>query len=308
MFTKRGMISSPLCIREDVFVKKNLALIIWCLTACYSLGLIANSTAQEAVRIDSIKAVIYTEGDTYIITESDLVRPSLDGSPVTLESKIFQCLAYEKAKQRKMLPEKEDIDKHLQTVQRENNLTIDQLKAIFSSAGYTYEEGREQFGIMSAINTLLDFEVRSSLMVPEKEVVAYYNQYPERRPAAYYLERTVVPFSADISKEELKEQLVNFSKNKQGFIVWSTPFWITLPELAQDKMFITTMKPGDVSAPVEVENGFELFRLKEIKPEDNVPLQERYQEIAAILRKPRYEKKISDYKKGLRDTASIVYY
>ncbi len=277
------------------------------------IGLIASALTVDATdlfRLDGIKAIIYTEGDTHIITESDLARLSLDGGEKKLEEEIFREIAYERAKQRKMLPDEEAIDKHLKTVQRENNLTPEQLKAIFSSAGYTYEEGRNEFTVMTAVNSLLDFEIRSRLIVPEKDVLAYYHAHPEQRPASYQLERTVVAIPEGVSKDDFRQELEVFARTQKGFkdIVWSKPFWIAHPDLAEDKMFIATMKVGGISMPVEIEGGFELFKLKNAKQEHNAPLEERYQEIAAILRKPRYDALMKEYRKSLFDSASIIYF
>jgi len=288
-------------------MKKHIYLLVGLVSAILTNTVVH---ATDLFRLDGIKAIVHTEGDTHIITESDLTRLGLGGETKSIEEEIFKEIAYERAKQRKMLPDEEAIDKHLKTVQRENNLTQEQLKAIFSSAGYTYEEGRNEFAVMTAVNSLLEFEIRSRLMVPEREVLAYYTAHPERRPASYYLERTVVAVPEDVTKEEFKEQLAEFTRTKKGFkdIVWSNPFWVLHPDLAEDKMFIATMKVGEISRPIEIEGGFELFRLKNAKPEHDAPLEERYQEIAAILRKPRYEALMKEYRKNLFDSASIIYF
>ncbi len=51
-----------------------------------------------------------------------------------------------------------------------------------------------KFGMISVINQLLDFKIRSRLIVPEREVVAYYNENPEVQDASYQIQIGMVPF------------------------------------------------------------------------------------------------------------------
>jgi parvulin-like peptidyl-prolyl isomerase len=263
---------------------------------------------KDIYLIDTIKVVIYSEEGTDIITQSEMDRPGIDGAFKSLDDLVFERLMYMDAKRFKMLPDEESVDKHLQVVQKENNLTPEQLKNIFKSAGYTFEEGRAQFAMMTAIGSMLEFRIRSRLIVPEREITAYYNEHLILEPEAYQLERTVVPVEG-VSKEEFKEKLKKFVTGQCSIaIIWGEPFWITKPELDENKSFISAMKPGQISEPQEIANGFELFRLKAIKPERAVPVEDRYREIANILRKPRYELLMKEYKKNLFDNASIIYF
>ncbi len=262
--------------------------------------------------IDTIKVIIYSDEGTDIITKSDVDRPSLDGTFRSLDDIVLERLMYLDAKRFKILPDEESIDKHLKAVQRENNLTLDQLKQIFKSAGYTYEEGRQQFAMMTTINSLLDFKIRSRLLVPEREVMAYYKSNPQTEPTRYYIERAVVEYPADEdAKIDLEKDLQAYASSGQGttIINWSAPFWINEPDLAEDKQpIIVALQKGEISAPLPIEQGYELFKLVDKKEERLVPLEDRYREISNILRKPRYEALMEEYKKQLLDSASIVYF
>jgi hypothetical protein len=157
---------------------------------------------------------------------------------------------------------------------------------------------------------MLDFKIRSRLIVSEKDVAAYYEQHPVIEPAAYLIERAVVPFTAMARKEDLENALKNISADVERTldIVWSKSFWITKGELADNKQFVTELKVGQTSGPVELPEGFELFRMKQIKPEKTATLEEQYREIFNVLRKPLYDKLMEEYKKQLFDAASIIYF
>ena len=262
------------------------------------------------VHLDGIKTVVFGKESTNIITTSDLIRPGLDGSLRTLDELELEALMYQDATAKKMLPDEDAIDRHLNTVRKENNdMSLDQLKQVFKSAGYTYTEGREQFKIMTAVNSILDFMIRSRLLVPEKEVRAYYDANPVYEDETYRVERVFVPFSASMSSDELYNQLVSYAQTgtqPSCLVEWASSFWVNVNDLAQDKKFITQLAADQISQPVEISGGFELFRLKEKREHRVQPLEERYTEIATTLRKPRYEKLFEEYKTSLFGASSIV--
>lgn len=266
-----------------------------------------DNTSEYGVLIDTIKAAIYMGPDTDIITYSEENRPGLDGSMRTLDDLIVEREMYHDAKEKGMKSDEESTDKRLKEVQRDNNLTLDQLKGIFKTAGYTFEEGREQFAMMTSVNNILDFKVRSRLTIPEKEVRAYYEENPVRQEATYLLERAVItpPESSSINLDlDILAQL----KQNDIELEWGTPFRIKKDEIAEEKQDILVLDVGVISKPYPLEEGFELFRIKEKKDESIASFEERYREISDILRKPRYEKLMEEYIKSLADNASVVYF
>lgn len=213
--------------------------------------------------IDSIKAVIYGPEETDLITLSDIEKPSLDGSTHTFEDLILEKLIYQDAQRYKMLPSEDAVDNHLQAVQRENNLTLDDLKEIFRNSGYTYEEGRNQFCSMTAVSSMLDFRIRSRLIVPDKEIQRYYQEHPLLQEESYQIQRALVRLPSDMKITQFKHEIESLCKtNTNSFdIDWSEPFWINKSELASDKSFITTMAVNSILIGSDKEYEVELFKL-----------------------------------------------
>ena len=58
----------------------------------------------------------------------------------------------------------------------------------------------------------------------------------------------------------------------------------------------------------EFSGGFELLKMVTKKEKRLKPLDERYREIADILRRPKYEELLTQYKQSLWDASSIVYF
>ncbi len=266
-------------------------------------------TKRKMYYVDSIQVTIYGSERTDIITASDARRPGLDGSARTMDDLVYEKLMYQDAIKYHMLPDAAAIDKQLKSVQREHNLTLDQLKGIFKSGGYTYDEGREQFGIMTAVNQVIGFKIGSRLVVSEQEINTYYNAHPDVIEASYQLQRVVVPFDTLDSKDRLQKLLQTYAhsgKTKLS-VNWSAPFWINESDVASEKKHIFALQPGKMSSPVAVEDGFELFKMLQRKESCVRPLQERHREIANALRQPKQIQLLQDYRNELKDSASIVY-
>lgn len=276
----------------------------------YILLLCSCIVYAERYKVDFIKVTIYGEQDTLLITQSEALRPGLDGQPKQFEDLVFEHLVFLDAQRIGGAPTITDIDKHWEDVKKQNNLSELDMQRIAAQAGYTVPEAKEQLGRMSAINQMFDFKVRSGLFVTQREVEAYYHEHPEITEAEYAIARAVVPFSDLESKEDMRHRLETFVTTGKGNVrlAWSEPFWIKHDHVAQDKQFIYEMKIGDVSMPVEITHGFELFKLVNKKSEQKVPLQERYDEIATLLKRPKYEQLLEAYKKDLFDKATIVYH
>ena len=265
---------------------------------------------SELYDLDAIKAIVFTAEGTHIITDSDVARPNLAGTMRPLVEMVFERLVYLDAKKFKVLPDEHALDKYLASVQRENNLSLDDLKQMFASAGYSYEEGREQLKMMQAVNTMITQRVRSGLFVARKDVVAYYEAHPHMQEAQVRVAYATVPFSAQKSKKEQKHELDMQVKRGEATVTikFESPFWVKESEVAQDKQFLFAMKPGQVCLPIETFQGFELYRVIEKKPGRLRTLDERYQEIVDILIQPKYYELLGRYKESLFKEASVVYF
>lgn len=259
--------------------------------------------------IDQIEVVIFGAEDNSIITTSEIERPSLSGGYRSQDDIVLERLIYLDAKKHKIPEDEEAVDAYFMQIQREHNLTPGELENIFTSSGYTIEEGREQLKMMQTINTMLDIKIRSNLIVPRKDIENYYNANPEIIEATYTLERGFVPFSLRMTKKRQESQLQAYRSGKIDLpIEWSEQFTLKHSEIAQDKEFIYSMRQGSISSPQEIDGGFELFRLVEKTDETIKSLDESYRDIADILRRPKYDELMRNYRESLFGNAGIVYF
>lgn len=262
---------------------------------------------DSAFLIDAIEAVVFGQGGTQVITRSDVSRPNLSGVPQSLDDIIFERLVFLDAQKYKILPDDDAVDKYLAMVQKENNMTLDQLKDVFASAGYTYEEGRQQFRMMQTVSSMIDFKIRSQVIVPKKQVEEYYEQNPVVTEAKIKVQIGFIPI--DYNRKDAQKKAVDYmtrTRKEMKGIEWGEPFELKQSEVADDKAFLFSLDPGSLSPAIEVPGGYQVYKILESEPERVQTLEERYHEIADILRRPIFEELMDAYKKNLFSSVAIV--
>ncbi len=270
--------------------------------------LLLNLSLNARYKIDGIKAIVYGETETLIITESEVARPGLDGQMKTFDDLVFEHLVFLDAKRIGAVPDGAAMQKHWEDVKKNNNLSEADMQKLAEQAGYTLPEAKAQLGKMSAISQMFDFKVRSGLFITKQEVECYYHAHPIAEQAEYEIARALVPYSDLESKDAMKKRLSDYAKTGRGQVrlAWSTPFVLMHDEIASDKQFIYTMKSGRISQPIATSQGFEMFKLVSKKPQRLVPISERYNEIENFLKRPKYEELMKKYKDELYEKATIV--
>lgn len=286
-------------------MKKYLLLGLWCTSLLYADEIVV---PQTAFLVDATQAVVFGGHEPEIITYSDVVRPSLSGESRSLEELIFERQVAAQAKELKIMEDEDAVDKYLAVVQKQNNMTVDDIKNVFSSAGMSYEEGREELMRMQMVNTMIDFKIRTQVIVPRKEVEQYYEENPVITEAKVTAQRGFIPYADD--KRELQKKALAYmaktGKEMRG-IQWNEPAKLSESEVADDKAFLFALKKGEISPAKDVGIGFEVFRAVDTSPRVQASLEERYKEIADTLRKPIFEELLEKYKKSLKDASSVLY-
>jgi hypothetical protein len=291
-------------------MKTRIVLLLLFVSSVIQADEIGGFDTSNLVLLDQIEVVIYGQEDVEIITKSDIDRPSLGGGFRTKEDIVFEREVLLDAKKHHLPQDEESIDAYLAQIQREHNMSVQDVENIFISSGYTVEEGRQQMQILQTVNTMLDVKIRSNLIVPRREVEEYYKAHPSVIEATYTLERAFVPQHKKMSPDAQYKVLVKYAQTGKGAsgIVWGDAFTINHSDIAENKEFIYTMEPGQISVPEEMTGGFEMFRLVSKTPEMVKSLEESYREIVDILRRPKYEELMENYRQFLLKSASVVYF
>ncbi len=262
----------------------------------------------KRVFADGIKAVFRGSEGVDLILSSELKRPRLDGSPNNLQESLTNLAFTQEAKRYKIFPTPDETEKQYEMIAQNNSKTVKELDVMVIAAGFTPTEARKEFAQINAVNSLLGYKITGNLVVPESEVVAYYEENPEYEPTAYLVEQVVVPFSATQSREDQLKQLQTLAsaKDPQKALRWNEGLWVNEDDLAADKKFIMQLAEGQISAPKEMYSGFELFRMVRKREQRLKTLDECYGQIVNILRRPKYTELMSTFQKDLMDAASII--
>ena len=242
-----------------------------------------------------------------VLTQLDVERPSIDGRKRTVAELVMDHLMNSEAIYfyRMIVPE-DAVDKYINSIKEQHHLSDDQLRGMFKEVGYTYEEGRQQLAMGQAIDSLLNFKIRSRLVVLEKDVRAYYDAHPEYEEASYRIKKGFIPDGL-FTEEELKH--VTDAMMKNPAIQWSTSYWLVEDEITDErKEMLRGMKQGAYSHVEPATGGYEIIRMRTIKPRALKTFEDRYREISSVLQEPQYYKLLDELKKELLDKYEVVYF
>lgn len=262
----------------------------------------------KKVFVDGINAVFRGSEGVDLVLASEVNRPRLDGSMATLQDSLTNLAFAQEARRYKIFPTPEEVEKQYEMIAHNNHKTIKELDAMVMQAGFTPAEARKEFAQINAVNSLINYKVTGNMVVPESEVIAYYEENPEYEAAAYLVETVLVPFSTVQSRTEQLAQLQALANagDPNGILNWAEGLWINEEDIAADKKFLTELNIGDISLPKEVFNGFQLFRVVQKKAQRLRTLDERYGQIVNILRRPKYTELMNNFQKELMDNASVI--
>lgn len=258
--------------------------------------------------IDKVEAVIFFDETAKIITASD-VRPNLDGRPRTLEDILSMYVLYEKASTKYKIPVSEQtVDKYFTSLQKQHNLTMDQIKEMFAQGGFSYEQGRQELKMMYANNSLLQFLVESRLSVSPEMVQEYYDAHPMIQESNYAIQMATIAIPDGAAREDIKNQIDQYRATGQGLpdISWSDAIVMKKEDFSDAMQPMLNFDLGQIFEQ-ESSTGFDLFRLT-IKQEEKVfTLEERRQEIEMRLKEPLFYEMVEKIRAELIEQASIVY-
>lgn len=256
---------------------------------------------EPLILLDKIEAVV-AEGDNFqVIAMSDIAKRDFDGAKHSLDDIINENLMDLVAQKLKISVDEDDINKYLQRIK----LSKEQIKAIARANGYyDLAEFYEQFKKMYRANQALGFKIQSELIFPEEVLQQYCEEHPVVEEAIYTVEIATVPFNGN--KQEQRSQLEKFVAGDIHMnLLWGTPIELKEGEVSQQNDFLFTLPEGKIYLK-ESSDGFDLFKMKALKPHRVVPLSERRQEILSAFKAEHYDEALERVYTALRQHALIL--
>lgn len=187
------------------------------------------------------------------------------------------------------------LDKTIVSIAQHNGFSLEQLREKLQQDNVAYIKYREQIRQQLLINRLQQDEVASKIVVTDQETTDMLAHMPPKsstqQETSYHVEDLLIPFPEDRSATSLARMkqtalsLLQQAKsgatfqslieqaNKADLALAGTDLgWRPFSELPDVfQIPIKTLKSGEVTGPIQAENGFHLVRLLEIKGDDTSP-------------------------------------
>lgn len=179
------------------------------------------------------------------------------------------------------------LDKTIMGIAQRNGFTLEQLREKLQQENIPYAKYRQQIRQQLIINRLQQDEVAAKITVTDQETKDMLAHMPKSAPqkTAYHVEDLLIPFpnkssAADISRiketalsllQETKhgisfQELIGKAKQFNPPLAGGDLGWRALNDLPDIfQASVQKLKPGEVSGPIQADNGFHLIRLLEMQ-------------------------------------------
>jgi peptidyl-prolyl cis-trans isomerase SurA len=267
----------------------------------------------ERTLVDRVVAVVNEE----VITQSELdgaTKAFIDPgtSPDrrtqiyrgTLDQLIAEKLIGQQIREAHIEVTEDDIERAIEDITRQNRITRDELKQAIESRGMSMSQYKDDLERQLKRLKLIDLKVRSRVVVPDADVRAEWERQVslEKRDRMVKLRHLFFNWGESPDKNEKRRVLERAAKGRER-IAAGEPFdqvakeisqgptaaeggdlgWLgmqdLLPELARA---VSKMKSGELSQPIETENGAHVVLLEDSKlkeptgfEEAKAPIQQR---------------------------------
>ena len=220
-----------------------------------------------------------------------------------------------------------DVDGAIEKVKRENNLTQEELIYSLKQEGITLEEYRERIKRDIERFRLVNYEVKSRIVLTEEDMRDYYqkNTREHREAHKVSLARIFLKVRNPDDREEI-DQVKNLGREILGRLKQGHDFfklariysqgpaaveggdlgWIKVSQLEPElRRRIAKLSPGEYTDLNLTPSGFQIIRLVEEKKGEIKPFEKVRDAIHSRLFKERVEKRYATWLKRLREESFI---
>ena len=303
--------------KVHIFISRTTAL-------CFGVMLLCCTSSAAAETISRIAAVVNDE----IITTRQLDQ-RVEAQPLeaampreqVLQNMITDILIEQRAAEIGIGVSEEDIDRAVQDVEQQNDITTDQLEQALVAQGMTMQKYREQLRNQILRFKLPGIEVKSKADVTSREILSYYEAHQDdfSRPAQIRLSRISIPLGEEGSENYTEAEKVRKDLESGRGVAEILDDW---PEsMGMDGGDMGYFKPGELSPMFNealegldsgevtdiLQNGdmLHILRVEESTTGSTAPLEEVRAEIAEQLRSEKMEEKLEEWREDLRENAYI---
>jgi peptidyl-prolyl cis-trans isomerase SurA len=238
---------------------------------------------------------------------------------------IEEKIASEKIRQLGISVTEKQVDAAIEKIKEDNHLTHEDLIAELNGQGLTYEKYRENMKRDLEKVELINFEVKSKVILREEKVKEYYEQHKEQFRANEKVHLAVIALRQEDSSNQngarslnLKaEEILARLRNGEGFGELARKFsqgpgakdggdigFFKASELNPKlRDIIRGMSAGEISQAIPVPNGIQIIKVVERHGGGVRPFEEVKDAIYGILYREELDRRYSTWIKGLRESA-----
>jgi parvulin-like peptidyl-prolyl isomerase len=222
-----------------------------------------------------------------------------------LRSLIDEKLMFVVAKLNNFEISPEEIDHAVETLAREEGVSVPEVYAAMEERGYTRNSYREQLGLQLTTMRVIDAAVRSRVSVSDDDVLEIFEErYRKVAPGMRVrLRHILLPWPAEGGREATRSQAVILRQEAlagASFALLARDYSAApnakdgglavfregevAPELA-DAVF--SLEPGEISEPIETQHGVNLLQIVDRFDPASVQLEEVRDDIEAEVREKK---------------------
>jgi peptidyl-prolyl cis-trans isomerase SurA len=267
--------------------------------------------------------------------EAEMDRAMAKAREEVLSSMIDKVIVRQQAEKLSIDVSEEEVDAAIDQILARNNATIEEFKKELAAMNLPEQEYRDNIRDQILQSKLINYEVRSRIVIVEDEIKEYYQKEytQEKGESGYHILQIGFTWRNSVSlekagfdtREEAREQAEEIRArllDGESFKVLAQSY-SNLPSVSDGgdigifkrdeladymKDVILAMKPGDISPIVETGNTFQIFKLLSIREGDAVvkaPYESVREEIRDTLYRRKMEEQYKKWVKSLRDEAYV---
>lgn len=267
--------------------------------------------------------------------EAEMDKAMAKARDDVLSSMIDKTIVRQQAEKLSITVAEEEVDAAVDQILARNNATIEDFRRELAAMNLQEQEYRDNIRDQILQSKLINYEVRSRIVVIEDEIKEYYQKEytQEKGESGYHILQIGFTWRNSVSLEkagfDTKEEAREKAEEVRTRVLDGESFkglaqsYSNLPSAADGgdigifkkdeladymKDVILAMKPGEISPIVETGNTFQFFKLLSVREGDIVvkaPYESVREEIRDILYRAKMEDQYKKWVKSLRDEAYV---
>ena len=218
-----------------------------------------------------------------------------------------------------------DVDLAIKKIEQDNRITHDELLETLKKDGLTYEAYREDLRNQIEKMRLINYEVKSKIIIREESILEYYNQHKNkfeteekvRLAAIFLLQKNPLDKDERKSLEEKGRKILSLLKDGEAFGELARMYsqgpaakeggdlgYFKNSQLDEDvTKIVNELSPGEVSGLITTPSGIKIIKLLEKQKQGIKSLEEARDAIYGDLYLEEVNKRYTSWIKELRKDA-----